>query len=216
MEKIIAALQEKAVLKQRMYHQTREVFEGYRKMVMGYADTLHTQMKGTTPEVPVSFHETGELEFRFRFSGDFLIFNMHSNIMALPPDHPALRTDYLREDPCKAFFGQILIYNFMHDSFKYNRQQDIGYMVARLMINCDRRFFIEGVRPLNFIQPDISTEPLTDAILHELMEKAMLVAIETDLTSVPMQSMLVMSVGDKIAQNESRAGEKLGFRFSGE
>lgn len=216
MDKIIAALQEKAVLKQQMYHQTREVFDNYRKLVMAYADTLHTKMKGTTPEVPVSFHETGELEFRFRFSGDFLIFNMHSNIMALPPEHPALRTDYLREDPCKAFFGQILIYNFMHDSFKYNRQQDIGYMVARLMINCDRRFFIEGVRPLNFIQPDISPEPLNDAILLELLEKSMLVAVETDLTSVPMQNMLVMSVGDKIAQNESRAGEKLGFRFSGE
>jgi len=216
MEKIIEVLREKAVLKQRLYSQTFELFESYRKLAIQISDHLHTVLKDTNPIVPVAFHETGELEFRLRFSGDFLIFSMHSNIMALPPDHPALRTEYLKDDPCKAYFGQILIYNFMHDSFRYNRQQDIGYMVARLMINCDGRYFIEGVRPVNFMQPEISEQAITTEVLQELLEKSMLVAIETDLTSVPIQNMMIMSVGDKLAQNESRAGEKLGFRFSGE
>jgi hypothetical protein len=91
----------------------------------------------------------------------------------------------------------------------------MGYMVARLLVNCERRFFIEGVRPLNFIHPEISDAEINPETLKKLLEQAMLTAIETDLTSVPVQSMLLMTVGDKLAQNESRAGEKLGFQFFG-
>jgi hypothetical protein len=135
--------------------------------------------------------------------------------MTLPPDHPTLRKEYIRENTKRAYFGQIFIYNFMNDSFRYNRQQDMGYMVARLLVNCERKFFIEGVRPLNFLHPEISDSEISTELLRKLLEQSMLTAIETDLTSVPVQSMLMMTVGDKLAQNESRAGEKLGFQFSG-
>jgi hypothetical protein len=215
MENIVTALKDKAVLKQKLYKTTLDIFDGLRSEAADASRFLHTKMAVTEPTVPIAFQESGELEFRLRISGDLLVFSMHSNIMTLPPDHPTLRKEYIREDPKRAYFGQIFIYNFMYDSFRYNRQQDMGYMVARLLVNCERRFFIEGVRPLNFIHPEISDAEINPETLKKLLEQAMLTAIETDLTSVPVQSMLLMTVGDKLAQNESRAGEKLGFQFFG-
>lgn len=215
MEKIVAALKDKALLKQRLYRTTLEIFNELREETFQASRYLHEQMTGTEPLVPVSFQENGEHEFRLRISGDLLIFSMHSNIMTLPPDHPTLRKPYIQENPRRAYFGQIFIYNFMNDSFRYNRQQDMGYMVARVLVNCERKFFVEGVRPLNFFHPEISDTEITPQHIRSLLEQSMQTAIETDLTSVPVQSMLVMTVGDKLAQNESRAGEKLGFQFSG-
>lgn len=215
MDNIVEALKEKAGLKQRLYKTTLEIFEALREETSRTSRFLHEQMAQADPLVPVSFHENGELEFRLRISGDLLVFSMHSNIMTLPPDHPTMRKEYIRENPKRAFFGQIFIYNFMYDSFRYNRQQDMGYMVARVLINCERKFFIEGVRPLNFLHPEINDVEINPDIIKSLLEKCMLTAIDTDLTSVPVQSMLLMTVGDKLAQNESRAGEKLGFQFSG-
>jgi hypothetical protein len=215
MDKIIKALKDKALLKQKLYRTTLEIFNTLREEARMTSKVLQEGMQGTDPAVPVSFHENGELEFRLRISGDLMVFSMHSNIMTLPPDHPTLRKDYIRENTNRAYFGQIFIYNFMHDSFRYNRQQDMGYMVARLLVNCERKFFVEGVRPLNFLHPEISDSEISTDLLRQLLEQSMLTAIETDLTSVPVQSMLMMTVGDKLAQNESRAGEKLGFQFSG-
>lgn len=215
MKGIVSALQDKAVLKQKLYKTTYSIFQTLKSETQAAGRILVEQMENSDPPVPVNFQESGDLEFRLRVSGDLLIFNMHSNIMTLPPDHPALRKEYFMENHRRAYFGQIFIYNFMHDSFRYNRQQDMGYMVARLLINCEKKYFIEGVRPLNFIQPEISTEEITSELLQSLLEKTILTSIETDLTSVPVQSMLMMTVGDKVAQNEVRAGEKLGFQFSG-
>jgi hypothetical protein len=215
MDEIINALKDKALLKQKLYRTTLDIFNTLREETRTTSKLLHDGLGVTDPQVPVSFHENGELEFRLRISGDLLVFSMHSNIMTLPPDHPTLRKEYIRENTKRAYFGQIFIYNFMNDSFRYNRQQDMGYMVARLLVNCERKFFIEGVRPLNFLHPEISDSEISTELLRKLLEQSMLTAIETDLTSVPVQSMLMMTVGDKLAQNESRAGEKLGFQFSG-
>ena len=51
---------------------------------------------------------------------------------------------YVKEDKMRSFCGVIHVYNFLNDSFKYNRLNDVGNLVARIFVNKDKHFFVEG------------------------------------------------------------------------
>ena len=44
----------------------------------------------------------------------------------------------------------INIYNFLSDSFVYDRERDLGYLVARVFLNKEGHFFVQGKKQLGF------------------------------------------------------------------
>ena len=54
----------------------------------------------------------------------------------------------------------INIYNFLADSFKYNRLNDVGYLVGRVFLNKDLHYFVEGKRQLGFLYNDFVNDKL--------------------------------------------------------
>ena len=55
---------------------------------------------------------------------------------------------YPEENPNRGFCGLIHIYNFLNDSFKYNRVHDLGYLIGRIFINHENHFMVQGKRQL--------------------------------------------------------------------
>jgi hypothetical protein len=110
----------------------------------------------------------------------------------------------------------IIIYNFLADSFKYNRINDVGYMVARIFINSELHYFVEGKRQLGFLYHDFPNKTINQQALKNIVESAIIYALDFDLFTPPFEEMQEVSVSQILETSENmriKTGKRLGFRF---
>lgn len=212
-EMIVEALKQKACLKQQIFRTSQAVFSEMKRMAEALAEDLGSRFEFIDEFVIIEYKEINEFEFHLKFSGDLLIFTMHSNIVTFPHDHILSKNSYVLEDPRRGYFGHIMVYNYMADSLKYNRLNDPGYLLARMMLNLDQHFYIEGVRQLNFLHPDISKNKLKPDILRTFIQSVMVTAIGHDLYIPNYQDIQVMALGAKLQNQMVAGGSKVGFQM---
>ena len=114
------------------------------------------------------------------------------------------------------FLTLIGIYNFLSDSFKYNRTDDLGYLIGRIFINKDKHFFVEGKRQLGFLYNDFGQKKIDSKVIREIIESAILYTLEFDLLVPPYDTMKIVSVAqmkEKINKSKTVTGKRLGFKF---
>ena len=75
---------------------------------------------------------------------------MHTNTFYLK-NHHIWNSSYVKEDKYRAYCSVINVYNFLSDSFKYNRVNDLGFMIGRIFINKEKHFFTEGNGRMSFL-----------------------------------------------------------------
>lgn len=156
-----------------------------------------------------------EHEFDVKLAGDLLVFVLHTNIVTFDETHPVMQDPYVGQQDINRYFGQIMIYNFMADSVKFNRVNDPGYLLARLLINHEGRFVIEGGGRLAEISNKISTAPISDQELNVLVKLAMTIAIENDLMAPPFPQVQFITLMQKNEKTqEMGGGQKIGFKMS--
>lgn len=211
MPEIVQALKNKAVVKQAIYRNTLEIFGHMKDIASKIATGLSGVFKDVDKNVIIEYKEVNDFEFHLKFSGDLLIFTMHSNVLRMPPEHIVHKSPYVAEAPVRGYFGEIMVYNFMADSLKYNRLNDPGFLMARMLMNVDGHFIIEGVRQLAFLFPDIAQNKITGPILGTFIERSILLAIEQDLVAPNFQKIQVIPLGQKIANQMVHSGNKVGF-----
>lgn len=210
---IVEALKDKACLKQKIYRNTLEVFQHMKEIGKALSNALEEQIKGIDKSVIVDFIDKGKFEFHIKFSGDLLMFTMHSNVQTFGEEHLISKSPYVIDDHNRAYFGSIMVYNFMADSIKYNRLNDPGYLIARMLLNVDGHFYIEGVRQLNFLFPDIAVNQVSSELLKIFIESTMLTAIGQDLYAPNIQDIQVVPLGAKL-ENRMAGASKVGFQMS--
>src|SRR5687767_2903560 len=115
---IIKALETKASAKQFIYRKTIDIFETIKNEVHSVAREVGEEMQKIDSTVEVSSKDSGKYECELKFSGDTLMFLMHTNVFNFPPEHTIHKTEYVREDPMRAYCGMIMIYDFLSDSIK--------------------------------------------------------------------------------------------------
>lgn len=126
-----------------------------------------------------------------------------------------MKEPYIRENEINRYFGQIMIYNFMSDSLKYNRVNDPGYLLARLLVNHEGRYVVEGEGKLGVVYSHISQAPITESDLNVLIKIALTLAIENDLMAPPYPQVKFITLFQKMEKTqEMGAGQKIGFRMS--
>jgi len=76
-------------------------------------------------------------------------------------NHQVMSTPYVNKDAYRSYCGIINIYNFLSDSFKYNRINDIGYLICKLFIHKERHYFIERKRKSGFLYNNFSKHIIT-------------------------------------------------------
>lgn len=214
LDRILTALADRASVKQLIYRNTLVVFGEMKQLAASLANEVANRIVLVDKSVMVEYLEVSEFEFRLKFSGDLLIFTMHSNVMAFPPEHVLSASPYIREDYHRGFFGSIMCYNFMADSVKYNRLNDPGYLLGRILLNYEGHFYIEGVRQLNFLYPDIAHNLINRDILMDFIQSNMLTAIQSDLLSPDFHSIQLTALGEMLANKMVYGGKKLGFQMS--
>lgn len=213
---ILKTLKEKSSLKQDVYHNTLRAFNALKEAAKTMAADLRKDAIIIDKRIIIEYKDKGTFEFELRVAGDLLIFGMHTNIFDFDKSHQIWRSSYLKDDPFRSYCGIINIYNFLNDSFMYNRVNDSGYVIGRIFTNKENHFFVEGKRQLGFLYNDFVHAVLTPEAIKSVLESTILYCINFDLFTPPFDSIKEISVADMQTASEGmqiKTGKRLGFRF---
>lgn len=213
---ILRLLEKKSSTKQKVYRKSGEVFSDLKGQLKIISSGLEESIEKIDSNVKVVFKDKSVFEAQIIFSGDVLHFNHHSNVFTFDKGHPLWKSNYIRQDKKRAYFGMINIYNFLADSFKYNRANDVGVLLGRIFVNCEGHFFVEGRRQLGFLYRDVTKDVLDKEKLRNIIETSMIYALNFDLTVPEFKDSMLVSVKQlETLNNEQqiRTSKSLGFRF---
>ncbi len=208
-------LESKSTAKQITYKNLLTAFTLLSKESKRIIQELQKKVKPGDEDVTVDFKVIHEHEFHVKLAGDLLVFVLHTNIVTFDESHPVMQDPYIKQNEVNRYFGQIMIYNFMSDSFKYNRVNDPGYLLARLLINHEGRYVVEGEGRLGALSNRISESGITETDLNILVKFALTIAIENDLMAPPFPDVRFITLYQKMEKTqELGAGQKIGFKMS--
>jgi hypothetical protein len=212
---ILELLSTKSSTKQFVYRQTKEVIGRMKAMGATIAHELNSNIVGIDQHVLVEFKDTGEYGSEIWFSGDLLVFHMHTNVFTFPKSHQVWNNSQVKADPLRGYFGVIYVYNFLADSFRYNRVNDFGFLLARIFINKDGHYFVEGKRQFSFLFNQLSDHPIRETCIRKILETAVQYALEFDLTAPEFNDIRALTVSDMqmITQDlRIKTSKEVGFR----
>lgn len=214
---IIKLLKEKSVMKQDVFRNTINCFEMLKQCIEEIAKDLNKETQAIDKRIVVSASETTNYAAQLRVAGDMLEFFMHTNVFEFEKTHAMFRTGYIKQNEYNSYCGIINIYNFLADSFKFNRLNDLGYLVCRIFINREMRFFIEAKGPIGVKYSSFSSEPLNKEQLYEIINDLIIFAITFDLFTPPIEQVREVSVSEiqeKVSSINLRTGKRLGYGTS--
>jgi hypothetical protein len=206
----------KSELKQNVYQATKDTFELFRRETRELIELFRARSREEGHQIAFEFTDRGDFEFEVKFAGDILLFMMHTNVFEFSRDHQVMKTPYVREDPRRSYCGVIHIYNFLADSFAYQRDNDLGYMIGRVFINNERHYFIEGKRELGMLYTNFNTSEVTPESVQGIVESAIEYTTNFDLLTPPYDEVKLVSVGEMRTNFDKKSlvtGKRLGFRF---
>lgn len=215
-ELIIELLKEKACHKQAVFRKTIDVFRDFKKEAKDLVEGLKTEMCKVDDEILLEYTEKSDFEFHIKFGGDILVFFMHTNVFDFPKSHNIWNNSYVKDNELNAYCGMINVYNFLADSFKHNRVNDLGYLVARCFINNELHYFVEGKRQLGFLHNDFLNGVIDNTKIRSIIESTMLYSMDFDLLTPPYDNMKEISVMDIFEVTNAikiKTGKRLGFKF---
>ena len=209
---------EKSSMKLEVFEATQKALALFKEVAtqMETEYTAVAQKAKTKHEIPMQMEEHGPFEFSIKFGDDILFFLMHSNIFEIPRDHNVMRSTYIKEDPTRSYCGIIHIYNFLSDSFKYNRENDLGYLIGRVLINKEQHYFIEGKSELGFLYKNFRQSLITPESVDKIITAAISYTVGFDLLTPPYDQVKLISVADMKNTLDTigfKTGKRLGFRF---
>jgi len=205
----------KSSIKQETYRHICDTFKGLRQEAEHIITDINAKTDMKDRDITLAVTDVSEQEFHVKVAGDLLAFFLHTNIITLSDDYEYNKSEYVLENPHRKYLGQINVYNFMADSLKYNRVNDPGYLVTRLMVNHEQRFIVEGDRQVNFLFEPVSSKPIDQADLNILTHLIITQAIENDLVAPPFNQIRGLTLQQKMARTEVvGAGHKIGFQMS--
>jgi hypothetical protein len=207
---------DKATLKQKVYHNTLDTLNFLKKGMDVLASEYDSLSTKESKKIPFVYKDRGEFEAELKFAGDTLVFLMHSNVFEIPRDHEVMTTPYIKEDKERSYCGIINIFNFLSDSFKYNRLNDVGYLIGRIHINKDMHYFTEGKREIGFLYNSFGVTVMNEESAAEILQSAIYYTINFDLLTPPYDEVKEVTLLEFISAVDSmqlKTGKRLGFKF---
>ena len=214
---IVGTLKEKSLLKQKVYDNTLEWFSTVKEILKDLAKDVNTNLGNIDSRIKMEYTDRSNFDAQLKVAGDILLFSMHSNIFQFDREHPAWKTPYIQKNKYNAYSGIINIYNFLFDSFKYSRMDDLGYLIARIFINHENQYLVEGKRQMGMLFSNYGNEALSRSSLQMIISTAIQYSLEFDLLVPPYDTVKIATVGQaeaKIQHSRVITGKRLGFQFN--
>ena len=214
---IVGTLKEKSQLKQKVYDNTFQSFSIVKDILKNLSKDLNVSMVGIDSRIKLEYTDRSNFDAQIKVAGDILLFSMHSNIFQFDREHPTWKTPYIQKNKYNAYSGIINIYNYLADSFKYSRMDDLGYLIGRIFINHENQYFVEGKRQMGMLFSNYGNEEISKSSLQNIIYTAILYALEFDLLVPPYDTVKIATVGQaeaKIQHSRVITGKRLGFQFN--
>lgn len=214
---IVETLKTKSSLIQQIFDNTQQIFGQLKEILQEYAVEVNEQLEGVTDKrIKLEYRDRGKFEAQLQLAGDILIFSMHTNVFQFERENIIWQNSYVKQDKQNAYCGVINIYNFLSDSFKYNRSADEGYLVARLFINRESQYMVEGKRQVTYRHDNFGQGAITPEALTEIIENTMTYTLDFDLLVPPYDAVKLVTVDQmntKIENSKLQTGKRLGYQF---
>lgn len=213
-EVILKLLSEKSTMKQDVYSNTIAVFNHLKDILKERAETLTEQITKVDRRVNITYKDLSLQAMQIKVAGDMLDFQMHSNVFEFEQTHPMHKTGYIKAHPFNSYCGVINVYNFLADSYKYNRLNDVGYLIARIFINRENRFFIETKTQIGYKYHNFSAAAISLDDLNTIVNELIIFAIAFDLYTPPydaVRQVTVYEMQEKSSSAALRTGKRLGY-----
>ena len=144
-ERILATIINKSTLKQHIFDNAFATFNELKDVLFEIASELDDDLDGKLDKrVRIEYRDRGKFEAQLQIASDLLIFRMHTDVFEFDSNHIIWQNEYVQAERDNSYCGVIDIYNFLSDSFKFNRNADEGYLIGRIFINREKCF--DGLR----------------------------------------------------------------------
>ena len=216
-KKILETIVSKSTLKQKVFDNTFATFNDLKETLLEMASEMDDQLDGLLDRrVRLEYRDRGKFEAQIQVANDLLIFQMHTDVFEFEPNHVLWQNPYVQTDRDNSYCGVINIYNFLSDSFKFNRNADEGYLIGRIFINREKCYFVEGkqqtsMRPMQFGKAEIDSEALV-----RILESAIYYALHFDLLLPSYDDnkrVTVDQFNTKLDNSKFVTGKRLGYDF---
>jgi hypothetical protein len=214
---IIETVKSKSILKQKVYDNTLNTFSLLKEILPELAKTFNSVLSGFDERVMLEYEDKGLFDAQLRVSGDLLLFHMHSNVFEFDRGHGIWKTSYIQSDKTASYCGIINIFNFLADSVKYQRLDDLGYLIGRIFVNKDMHYFVEGKRQLGYFYNNFGKDIIDQEALLNITKLAMQYSLDFDLLVPPYDAVKMVTVDvitQKIQFSKLKTGKRLGFQFN--
>lgn len=212
---------EKGHLKDTIFQNSLQAFNNFkqvaREMVEAYKDFKIEN--GCHPKAIFEYYDRNDYEFELRFAGDILIVALHTNVFEFSRYHEVMKTSYIKEDKDRSYCGLIQFYNFLADSIKYNRENDLGYLVGRIFVNKDMHYFVEGKKEIGLLYNNFNSAEMNMEAITNILKSAISYCVHFDLLTPPFDEVKQVSVSAMQMNSMNlriTTGKRLGFRFQGD
>jgi len=206
----------KSSLKQDIFSTTKAAFADLKEVLGELSEELRKFAAENDARVVVELKTIGQFEIQFTLGGDTIIFQMHTNVFYFPGSHLIFKNPYASAHPSNAYCGIINVYNFLTDSFRYQRTTDVGYLVGRIFINHEKHFFVEGYKQIGYLFNDFASSSLDKTKLREISEIVFQYVLDFDLYTPPYHAVKEVTLEDIQSKSQElmlKTGKRLGFRF---
>jgi hypothetical protein len=216
-ELIVKLLKEKTSLQLDVRKNMADAFVMMKETLQEVAKGLAQKAASFDKRINVSYNEKNEFEATLTVAEDVLVFYMQSNVFVFDQSHQVWQNSYVKNNEGNAYCGIITIYNFLSDSFIYNRTNDSGYLIARIFVNHEMHYFVEGKRQLGFLYNDFPNAVLDKKAMVEIINSAIIYTLAFNLFVPPFDNIKEVSVStmeEETNRMQFQTGKRLGFRFS--
>lgn len=212
---IVSILQEKQLVKKKVLEAYNKSFEDLKNAISSLAGEFNNEIKNNSNDNLVEI-VVGNSHIELYFVTEVIVFSFQKTIFEIDKSHSIWSHSYIQDNPLNAFVGIIHVYNFLKDSYKNNKNEDTGYLIARIFINQEKHYFVEGKRQLGFLYNDFSTNIVSVDDFKKIVQSAMLYCLDFEMLVPPYEEVSIITVEQiKTIINKAKfqSAKRMGFQF---
>ena len=207
----------KSGLKQQIFDNTNALFNELKEAIHEFSTELDEEMdEKIDKRIRIEYSDRGKFEAQIQIAGDLLVFVMHTNVFNFEREHRIWQNPYVQADHNNSSCGIINIYNFLADSMKFKREEDEGYLIGRIFVNRENKFFVEGKRQERWRVEEFGGESVSREAILEILERAILYSLGFDLLVPAYDTVKQVSAEQFLSRQENtklQTGKRLGYEF---
>ena len=216
-QRILDTIVGKSSLKQKVFDNTFAAFNSLKETLLEMASEMDDELEGRLDRrVRIEYRDRGKFEAQLQVASDLLIFQMQTDVFEFDASHAIWQNPYVQHDRANSYCGVVNIFNFLSDSFKFNRNADEGYLIGRIFVNRERCYFVEGKQQTSMRATEFGQREIDREALVRILEEAVSYAIDFDLLMPPYHERKRVTVDQfntKLDNSKFVTGKRLGYDF---